>query len=751
MRLEDPALLTGHGCFVDDIRPPGTLHMAVLRSPHARARLVRVDAAPALRLPGVIAVLTGRDLLPGARTMPMSQADPIRLSAVAEPVLALEQVTWVGEPVAAVLAESRYLAEDALDAVTVEYDPLPAVASLAAARRPGAPAVHPQFADNVAAGYAWRVGDPDAAFREAPVVVEAEFALSRGHGCPMETRGILCQYDAAAGGLTAWSSTQVPHGLRNTLSARLDLPPERVRVIAPDVGGGFGLKTVYAEDVLAATLAVRTGQPVKWIEDRRENLLACRSDREQVHRVALAATRDGRLLALRDSFAMDLGAFPRAAHIAATTAAHLTGPYRIPHIAIDFRCYFSNRVPVGAYRGAGRPQGAYVIERALDRLAARLGLDPAEVRRRNLLSPADFPYDTGLSHPRGVVYDSGDFPRLLQLALEHAQYDRLRADQAQARTAGRLMGIGLACYVESCSIGMPDGARAWLGGNGQVTVAVGAPGQGQGHRTIWARLAAAALGLAPADVEVLSGDTGLVKQGTGTFGSRSATVTGNAVHAAAGDLARQIRTAAARMLECSPDDVELAAGQAAVRGVPGRAIPYPRLAAHLSAAAPGGPVLEASADWANKAGTWSGGCHLAVVEVEPETGEVRVISYVVAHDSGRILDDQMAAGQVTGGVIQGIGGCLYEDLAYDDQGQPLAATLADYLAPTAVEAPPVDVVHLETPAPGNPLGLKGLGETGIMGPYAAVASAVEDALRPLGIAVDALPLSPARVAGWLRR
>jgi carbon-monoxide dehydrogenase large subunit len=739
-------LLTGAGRFVDDIRLPGMLEAAFVRSLHAHAHILRVDTADALLAPGVAGALTAHDLGEQNEPLPLRFIHPGLRHPHMPRLLAEGVVRFVGEPVAVVLANSRYEAFDAADRVRVDYDALPAVVTIPEARRSGAPLVHAGAPGNVAGVYRWRIGNPDDAFLQAPVRLSSRFEISRGAAVPIETRGCIATYDAATGTLTLWASTQSPHYLQRTVAARTRLPEDRVRVVAPDVGGAFGVKGgAPREYVLAACLAMRTGRPVKWVEGRREHFLACQHDRDQVHHVELAATADGRLLALRDRFALDVGAYALYGHqIGIHTAAHLVGPYRLANLDVQFEAVYTNRVPAGAYRGAGRPQGTFVIERAVDQLARAIDLDPALVRERNLIPPAAMPWRTGLRQPAGrsVEYDSGDYPRLLHVALERFGYAAWRAEQqkrrAQTDSTGRL-GIGLALYVQETAAEGHETVTLRMEPSGRVAMTAGPPSQGQGLVPILTRAIGKELAIPAGWVTIATGDTAAMAKSSGTHSSRVATVVGNAAAHAARDLALRLRGLAAKAIACAPDQIDLEDGRAVRRGHPGVGFAYAELLAR--AVQNGEPAaLEVSAGFEPEGSAWSYGAHLVALEVDSDTGEVRVLRYLVVHDSGAVLDEEAVRRQILGGVAQGVGGSLYERLAWDEEGQPLVSTFADYAVPRAAQVPAVEIVRIETPSPHNPLGLKGAGESGVMAAYAAVAAAVEDAFEARERRVTALPL-----------
>ncbi|PYN01373.1 MAG: xanthine dehydrogenase [Candidatus Rokuibacteriota bacterium] len=774
-RNEDPRLLQGRGCFVDDIQPAGVLHAAVLRSPHAHARIVAIDATRARALPGVALVLTAADLGELDQPTPLLIPNPALTHPRTPRPLAADEVRYVGEPVALVVADSRYLAEDALEAIEVTWQPLPVVASLDAARAEGAPLVHADVPGNRAARLAQRVGDPDAVLAGAARVFRETLWIERSCGSPIETRGVVAEWDARAGALCVWDATQAPLPIKNGLARMFGLPEFKVDVIAPDVGGGFGTKIMlfYPEEILVPLAAIRLGRPVKWIEDRHEHLIAANQERGQIHDVDVAVDGDGRILALRDRFVHDAGAYtPYGIIVPLITSTQLPGPYRLPHYAVEFDVVYTNTAIVTPYRGAGRPHGAFVMERVIGRVARELGLEAVEVRRRNFIQPHEFPWDVGLTFQDGgpTRYDSGDYPRGLEMALETIGFRDFRARQAEARRQGRYLGLGVACYVEGTGIGPYEGAHVRVEPSGRVLVATGLTTQGQGHATTFAQIAADALGCDPADVTVITGDTRRFNWGAGTFASRALVTSGNAVGVAARKVRNKALRIAADLLEASPDDLEIANGRVSVRGAPASALTLGALATvanpiryaygkeatdaalRLVKPRPGAvlapdeePGLEAHGYYAPPHATFASGCHAVIVEVDPATGEVKIIKYAVHHDCGRMINPMIVEGQIRGGVAQGVGGALYERIVYDGEGQPLTTTFMDFLMPTAMEVPSIEIVHTETPSPLNPLGVKGVGEAGAIPGPALLAEAVDDALAPFGVRVREMPLGPDRL------
>jgi carbon-monoxide dehydrogenase large subunit len=763
-RVEDPRFLRGEGRYVDDLKLPGMLHAAFVRSPHAHARIVAVRPGAAAARPGVARVFAFADLAAVMRPLPLFGAVPpglaarvdVRMKQVPQLPMARDVVRYVGEIVAMVVADSRALAEDAAELVEVDYEPLPAVVDMVAAAEPGAPVLHPEWGDNVAVAFATGFGDVEAAFRAADVRVRERFDVQRYVGMPIETRGVVARWDPRDGSLTTWNATQVVHFVQQGLVEALGLPPHKVRVIAPDVGGGFGTKANgYPEDLLVPAAAIACRRPVKWTEDRREHMMAAAHARHQVHDIEVAARRDGTLLAVRDRIWVDLGAYNTWGIVLPyNTVAHLLGPHRVPALAAECRGVVTNKTPNAPYRGAGRPETVFAMDRILDRLAEALDLDPAELRRRNYLTAADLPYELDIPYRDGnpLVYDSGDFRANLEAALEAIGYGDRRREQAELRARGIYRGLGISGYVEGTAIGPYEGATVRLDAAGRAVVATGAASQGQGHETSLAQIAADALGLPLEWVTVVGGDTAAIPFGIGTFASRSAVNAGTAVHAAATRVREKLQAAAAALLEAAPADVELADGRAAVRGAPGSAVPLERViqSALPTFARPGGAAdFEATVYHPQSTVTYTSAVHVAWVEVDVDTGAVRLLRYVVAHDCGRLINPTIVEGQIHGGVAQGVGGGLFEELVFDAQGQLLTGTLMDYLVPTAMELPPIETVHLEFPSPRNPLGIKGIGEGGAISPPAALANAVEDALRPFGVRVTATPLGPARVLALL--
>jgi carbon-monoxide dehydrogenase large subunit len=766
LRVEDERLLRGSGRFVDDLHPQGCLEAAFLRSPHAHARIGSIDAAEALALPGVVAVLTGADVaeLVDPMVFEVARIVPDRVREAMNPMtriqpmhaLAVDRVTYVGQPVAMVVADSRYTAEDALELVDVTYDPLPAVVDPEAALEPGAPLVEPDWGDNVAISFDVAHGDADAAFADAAVVVEERFRSHRYTAAPMETRGVVADVDPYDGRLTVWAASQMPHVLRDFLAGALRCTPADVRVVAADVGGGFGLKgSIYPEDLLVPLAARQLGRAVKWIEDRSENLSAATHAREQVHRIAIAADADGRILGVRDDIVVNAGAYNTIGLVVPhTTACHLLGPYVVPAVKLRVRVAVTHTGITAPYRGAGRPEAVFAMERAMDRLARAVGQDPADVRALNMIPADRMPYATGLVYRDGAeqVYDSGDYPTLLAAARELAEPALERARAAAGR---RAVGIGYAAYIEGTGFGPFEAVRVSVEPSGRVRVYTGVPSQGQGLATTLAQITADELGVRFEDVDVVSGDSGSIAHGYGTIASRALVFAGNGIAIAAAEVRERALRLAGDMLEAAPEDLELAGGVISVRGTPGAQVPLAAVAEMLTPWNPARPAgepvaLEAETHWRPTTVTYAAGVHAAIVAVDLETGMVEVLSYVVAHDCGRVVNPAIADGQIVGGVMQGIGGALYEEVAYDDDGQLRTGSFMDYVLPTAGETPEMLLAHIDSPSPLNPLGVKGLGEGGAIGPPASIAGAVEDALASLGVVVRDGPLGPSQVRALIR-
>lgn len=765
LRLEDARLLTGRALFVDDVTLPGMLHVAFLRSDHAHGTIRNIDTAAAKVRPGVIAVYVAADLgaywKPGPLLVPPPPIAGLKFNAATQVPLAREKVRHCGEALAMVVAESRYLAEDALEHIVVEIDPLPAVANLEAALAPDSALLHDQFGSNLAAQVRQSKGDYATARSGAALLVARRFHYDRGASAAIENRGVVAQWDGRAEEMTIWDTTQAPIPIRNGLAMMLGLRESQVRVIAPFIGGGFGPKIMmfYPEEVLIPWAARALGRPVKWIEDRRENFYATTQERAQIHDAELAVSKDGKILGVRDHFLHDTGAYdPYGLTVPINSQCTLLGPYVVPNYESKFTAVFTNRPTVTPVRGAGRQHGVFVMERLLDIAARELGLDRVEIRRRNQIPPDAFPYDHEILFQdfRPLVYDSGNYPAALEKAVEMIGYDDfVRTEQPRLRREGRYVGIGVVSYIEGTGIGPYEGARVTVEPSGVVRVATGVGTQGQGHFTTFAQLVAEQLGVSLDQVRVVTGDTREFNWGTGTFASRGAVVAGSACHAAAVKVREKIVALASTLLGAAPETLELEQGRVQVRGVPDRGMTLGELAIKANplrgAVTPGTePGLEATAYFGPDRGNAASGVHAMIVEVDAETAAVEIKRYVVVHDCGTIINPIVVEAQVQGGVAHGIGNAFYEQLIFDESGQLMNASFMDYLLPTALDVPTVEMAHIETPSPLNPLGTKGVGEAGAIPTGALFAQAVEDALAGSGVEITEIPLSPNRLFELLR-
>jgi carbon-monoxide dehydrogenase large subunit len=739
-RREDPRLLTGQGRFVDDEPPAGGLHAQFIRSPVAHARILDVDLEAARRVPGVVGAYAAADL-----GLPPRLAFALLPDAFARPPLATDRVRFVGEAVAVVVAETAAAAADAAQAVGVDYGRMAAVVTPAQAAADGAPLLFPDHGTNLA--FEVTLGGEEDPLAGAEVVVRGRFVNQRLAAVPMEANAVLAAVDSATGVLTLRVSTQSPFQVRDFVADSLGLDESRVRCIAPDVGGAFGAKLlVYPEQAVVAELARRLGRPVRWIETRSESFLAMYQGRGQVQDVELGATRDGLLVGLRADVLADAGAYPgQGAFLPFYTGQMLAGPYRLRHVHYRARSYATNRTPTAAYRGAGRPEATALLERAMDLLAVELKLDPAELRRRNLIAPDQFPYETAT----GVTYDSGAYGAALEMALKAAGYEALRTEQRRRRQAGerRLIGVGISSYVEITALGSPtEYASVEAGTDGTMLVRAGTASQGQGHETAFAQIAASVLRVPVDAIRVVEGDTGHVPRGDGTSGSRSMQLGGSAVLEAARGLLRRGRALAAELLEVDPDDLAATEAGLAVRGVPSSSVGWAQLAA---AAERRGQTLKQEADVFAES-SYPFGAQVAVAEVDLETGDARLVRHVAVDDCGTVVNPRLVEGQVHGGVAQGAGQALLEEVVVDADGTPLAGSLLDYVVATANEVPPIEALHTVTPSPNNPLGAKGIGESGTIGATPAVQNALVDALSHLGVRHLDMPVTPERVWRALR-
>jgi aerobic carbon-monoxide dehydrogenase large subunit len=761
-RNEDPRLLRGRALFVDDVALPNMLHVAFLRSAVAHGRIRAIDATAARRRAGVVAVYTAADLgaywKPGPLLVPPPPIAGITFNLRTQVPLAKDKVRHVGEPVAMVVAHSRHLAEDALADMVVDIDPLPAVIDLETALVAASPLVHDDLGSNVAAHVRQTKGNYAAAAGRAAHMIRRRLRYDRGASNPIETRGIVANWDARADQLTVWDTTQAPVFLRGGLASMLGVSERQVRVIAPFVGGGFGPKIMlfYPEEVLLPWAAMALGRPIKWIEDRREHFFATTHERGQIHDAEIALDSNGRIIGVKDVFLHDSGAYdPYGLTVPINSQCTLLGPYVVPHYDSTFTAVFTNKPTVTPYRGAGRQHGVFVIERLLDLAARDLGLDRAEIRRRNFIPPDAFPYDNEIIYQdfARLSYDSGDYAPILERALELVGYDDfLRHEQPRLAARGRRAGIGIACYVEGTGIGPYEGAKVQVQASGKVSVATGIGTQGQGHFTSLAQIAADQVGVDVRDVDVVTGDTDHFYWGAGTFASRGAVVAGTAVYEAGRAVREKILRLAAEHFECAEEDLEIADGAVSIVGVPGRTVRLGELAMKANpmrgAVRPGAePGLESTRYFGPAGGATASGVHAMIIELDAETMAVEIRKYVVVHDCGTVINPLILAGQIHGGVAQGIGNAFFERLVFDADGQLLNASLADYLLPSATDVPHIDLAHTATKSPLNPLGIKGAGEAGAIPVGALFAQAIEDALGlpASGVEILEIPLNPARL------
>ncbi len=759
-RNEDARLLTGRALFVDDVQLPGMLHVAFVRSEHAHGRITHIDVAAARARPGVHAVYTAADLGAYLKPGPVLVSPPpipnLVFHGCTQLPLAKEKVRHVGEPIAMVVAVSRYVAEDAIRDVAVDIDPIEAVVDLEKGLAADAPLIHEHLTSNLAAHVIQKKGDYAAAKAKAEVIVKRRFHYDRGIAAAIENRAVVVDWNAKSEEMTIWDTTQAPIPIRNGLAAMLGLLESQVNVIAPFVGGGFGPKIMmyYPEEVLLPWAAMRLNRPLKWTEDRQENFYATTQERGQVHDAEMALTRDGRILGVHDVFLFDTGAYdPYGLTIPINSQCTLIGPYDIPNYESEFTAVFTNKTIVTPVRGAGRQHGVFVSERLLDLAARELGIDRVEIRKRNLITPDRFPvnHEIMFQDSAPLIYDSGDYLPALEQAASMIGYEKfIRDEQPRLRAQGRHVGIGVTCYVEGTGIGPYEGARVTVEPSGKVRCATGVGTQGQGHFTVFAQLVADALGVDVQDVRVVTGDTREFHWGTGTFASRGAVVAGSACHAAAMAVREKVLTLASVLLNVPADRLELGGGRVFDSDANERSISLGELSARANplrgAVRPGTePGLESTAYFGPDRGSTASGVHAMIVEVDPETAIVDIKRYLVVHDCGTIINPMLVEGQIHGGVAQGIGNAFYEQLIYDEQGQLLNASFMDYLIPTASDVPPIETAHRETPSPYNVMGLKGVGEAGCIPTGALFAQAVEDALASFGVEITEIPLSPNRL------
>ena len=757
-RTEDPRLLTGQALFVDDVEIPGMLHAAFLRSDYAHARLLSIDVSAARERPGVVAVYTAEDMgdawQPGPPLVsPPPTVEDIVFHSRTQVPLVKDKVKLLGEPLAVVLAESRYTAEDALDDIVVELEPLEAVVDLEKALEPDAPLVHDDLESNLAAHLVQDKGDYQAAREKADLVIKRRIVIDRGVAGAMENRGIVAHWDEKSQHLTLWDTTQAPIPVRNGLAGMFGLSPHQVRVIAPFVGGGFGPKIMmfYPEEVCLTWATLKLVRPIKWIEDRRENFLATTQERGQIHDAEIALTRDGRILGVSHTFLHDTGAYdPYGLTIPLNTQSHSMSAYDVPNYHSELKVVFTNKMITTPVRGAGRPQGIYLMERLLDIAAKELGIDRVEIRKRNFIPPQKFPYNHQIIDQAfaPLHFDSGNYLAGLEKAAAMIGYDQfIREEQPRLRAEGRHVGIGIVSFVETTGVGPYEGGRVTVEPSGKISVATGVGTQGQGHFTSFAQIVADQLGVSPRDVRMVTGDTAEFHWGTGTFASRGSVVAANAIHAAAKSVRAKVLKLASKILETPEEELDLADGMVRVADIPEQSISLGELAVLANplrgAVEPGTePGLESTDYYGPQYGAVASGSHAMIIEVDPETMMVEIKRYVAVEDCGTMLNPLIVEGQVHGGVALGIGNSYYEQLIYDDNGQLLNASLADYLIPTASEVPRVEVGHEETKSPLNELGSKGVGEAGTIPVPALFAQALEDALADYAIEILETPMSP---------
>ncbi len=761
-RNEDPRLLTGQALFVDDVEIPGMLHAAFVRSDYAHARILSIDVSDARQRPGVIAVYTAEDmgdeweLGPPLVSPPPTLEDVIFHSRRQAP-LAKGKIHHAGEAIVVVIAENRYIAEDAVEDIWVEYEPLPVVGDIEKGIQPDSPLVHDDLDSNLAAHIHQRKGDYEAAKAKADLVLKRRFFIERGAAVAMENRGIVANWDCRSQQMTIWDTTQAPIPIRNGTAARLGLSENQVRVIAPFLGGGFGPKMMmfYPEEMLIPWLSMKLCRPIKWIEDRRENFYATTQERGQIHDVELALSSDGQILGLKDDFLHDTGAYdPYGLTIPLNTQSHVMGPYTTENFSSEIKVVFTNKTITTPVRGAGRPQGVYVIERMLDLAAKELGIDLIEIRKRNFIPPEAFPYDHKIIDQAFVplVLDSGNYKPVIDKAAEMIGYeDFVKNEQPRLRAQGKHVGIGILPFIETTGVGPYEGARVQIETNGKVNLATGIGTQGQGHFTSFAQVVAEQLGVKVSDVRIVTGDTSEFHWGTGTFASRGAVVAGNAIHAASKRVRQKVLKLASKVLETPEDELELEDGMVRVADIPQQSISLGELAALANplrgAVEPGTePGLEATDYFGPKYGATAFGVHAMILEVDPETMMIEIKRYITVEDCGTVLNPLILEGQIHGGVSMGIGNSYYEQLHFDESGQLLNASLADYLIVTAHEMPSrIEIGHMETRSPFNELGTKGVGEAGAIPVPACFAQALENALQDYDLEILETPLSPNRL------
>ncbi len=760
-RVEDPRLLTGQALFVGDVNLPDMLYAAFFRSDYAHAKIISIDIQPALEIPGVVAIYTAEDMGEAWEPGPPLVSPPPTLENVVfhsrrQVPLVKEKVKHAGEIIAVVVAETRYIAEDAVEEIVVDFDPLPAVVDLEKCMEKDSVLVHDDLDSNLAAHLKQSKGDYEGARKEADLVIKRRFELDRGAAAAMENRGIVADWDQKNQHLTVWDATQSPIPIRNGLAARLGLRTHQVRVVAPFVGGGFGPKIMmfYAEEMVLPWISMKLGKPIKWIEDRRENFYATTQERQQIHEVEMALSKEGRILGMSQKIIHDTGAYdPYGLTTPLNSQSHSMGGYDVKNYSSDLTVVFTNKTIVTPVRGAGRPQGIFVVERLLDIASRELGLDPMEIRRLNFIPPDAFPYNHEIIDQAFVplVLDSGNYEAAFNKALEELGYeDFINEEQPRLRAEGKHVGIGVVPFIETTGVGPYEGARITVEPSGKISAATGVGTQGQSHMTSFAQIIAEQLGIEVSDVSLVSGDTAEFHWGTGTFASRGAVVAGNAVHAAAKDVRYKVLKLASKILETPEAELELEDGTVRVADIPEKSISLGELALLANplrgAVEPGTePGLESTKYFGPALGSTAFGVHGMILEVDPETMMIKIRKYVAVEDCGTLLNPLVVEGQIHGGVSMGIGNAYYEKLHYDENGQLLNASLADYLIPGSTEMPQIEVFHMNTPAPNNELGTKGVGEAGAIPVPAVFAQALENALPDYDLEILETPLSPNRL------
>ncbi|AJY76164.1 xanthine dehydrogenase family protein molybdopterin-binding subunit [Paenibacillus beijingensis] len=760
-RKIDPRLIRGQGRYVADIQFDGTLSAAFLRSTHAHARIKGIDLDKARKLPGVVAVY-GPDDAEALPFLPVIFPNPNLISVTQRPLD--RTVHHVGEPVAMVVATNRYIAEDALDLIKIEYEKLPAVSLLEDAARPGAPLAHQHLESNVAMKIRQSIGNAHERMKEADLIVSHRFDIGRVSCLPIETRGLLAKWNfqQAEPTLEVYAATQSQHEMRKILAESFHISEHQVRVIAPDVGGAFGAKApFYVEDMLVPWAAMQLGAPVSWIEDRMEHMMSCIHEREQIHEAQLGVTKHGDIVAVTDKGLASTGAYvPWGVIVPIITSTLIPGPYKVTDYSCEIDVYYTNTVPLAPFRGAGRPQAAMILNRLLDEAADKLNIDPFEIKRRNLIQPHEFPYRTGLLSRDGKpqIYDSGNFPKLVETITHEGKYEHWRNLQEQYRNEGRNIGIGTVVCIENTGFGNYEGATVRVEETGEISVSTGAATQGQGHETSLAQVAAEVLDVPVEQVTVREGDTAVFPYGTGTFASRIAVIAGNAVYKAAQEVKKRTLQLAAHLLNVPADELELSGGFVQKKEEPLTRISLGELSHAAKGMPPGktydlpiAPILEATDYFAPEGAAITSMADMAVVEVDPETLQIKILDYSSVHDSGKLLNPLIVTGQYQGGISNGIGNALYEEIVYDKEGQLLTSSLMDYLVPSSTEIPEMAIHHIETPSPLNPLGVKGAGESGSIPVPAVIQSAVQDAVRQMGIKVEKIPVKPSYLKEQLKK